>query len=104
MERVCAEARQFAARLAAEPGISVLNEVVHNQVIVEFGAGDAAARRLLTAQVIAGVQAEGTCFAAGAEWHGHWVMRLSISGGETTPDDIDRSADAIIGVWRQLRG
>jgi glutamate/tyrosine decarboxylase-like PLP-dependent enzyme len=104
VERVCAEARQFAARLAAEPGISVLNEVVHNQVIVEFGAGDAAERRLLTAQVIAGVQAEGTCFAAGAEWHGHWVMRLSISGGETTPSDIDRSADAIIGVWRQLRG
>ena len=103
VERHCAEARQFAERLAAEPGVTVLNEVVINQVIVEFGTGDAAARKAATEAVISGVQAEGTLFAAGSGWHGHWVMRLSVSSDATTPADIDRSADAIIAVWRRVR-
>jgi hypothetical protein len=81
----------------------VLNEVVINQVIVEFGTGDAAARKAATEAVISGVQAEGTLFAAGSGWHGHWVMRLSVSSDATTPADIDRSADAIIAVWRRVR-
>jgi glutamate/tyrosine decarboxylase-like PLP-dependent enzyme len=103
VERNCAEARRLAARLAAEPGIAVLNDVVLNQVIVEFGTGDAAARRAATEAVIAGVQAEGTLFAAGSGWHGHWVMRLSVSSSVTTDADIDRSADAIVAVWRRVR-
>jgi len=103
VERHCAEARQFAERLGAEPGVTVLNEVVINQVIVEFGTGDAAARKAATEAVISGVQAEGTLFAAGSGWHGHWVMRLSVCADATTPADIDRSADAIIAVWRRVR-
>jgi len=102
--RHCAEARQLATRLAAEPGIAVLNEVAINQVLVEFGTGDSAARKAATERVIAGVQADGTCFAAGAGWHGRWVMRLSVSSAATTPTDIDRAAAAIIAVWRQVQG
>jgi glutamate/tyrosine decarboxylase-like PLP-dependent enzyme len=104
IERNCAQARRFAARLGAEPGVTVLNEVVLNQVIVEFGAGDATARKAATEAVIAEVQAEGTLFAAGSGWHDHWVMRLSVSSAATTDADIDRAADAIIGVWRRVRG
>lgn len=82
----------------------MLNEVVLNQVIVEFGTGDSAARKAASEAVIAGVQAEGTLFAAGSGWHGHWVMRLSVSSSVTTDADIDRSAEAIIAVWRRVRG
>lgn len=103
VDRNCAQARRLATRLAAEPGITVLNEVVLNQVIVEFGTGDVAARKAATEAVIAGVQADGTLFAAGSGWHGRWVMRLSVSSSATTDADIDRSADAIIAVWRRVR-
>ena len=103
IERHCAEARHFAERLAAEPGIAIVNEVVINQVIVEFGAGDVAARKTATEAVIAAIQADGTLFAAGAGWKGRWVMRLSVSSGETTMGDIDRAADTIIRLWRQVQ-
>jgi len=101
--RHCALTRQFAERLTAEPGINLRNEVTINQLIIDFGDGDSAMRKARTEAVIAAVQADGTCFAGGASWRGNWVMRLSVSSGLTTEDDIDRSADAIIRAWRQVR-
>lgn len=104
VERHCAFARRFADLLAAEPGIRIMNEVTINQIIVNFGEGDAAARKAATEAVIAKVQQGGVCFVGGAAWHGDWVMRLSISSGATTEADIDMSAAAIIAAWREVRG
>jgi glutamate/tyrosine decarboxylase-like PLP-dependent enzyme len=104
VERHCRLARQFAALLGAEPGIRIMNEVVINQVIANFGDGDAEARKAATEAVIARVQQEGVCFAGGANWHGDWVMRLSVTSEATTEQDIERSAAAIIGAWRAVRG
>jgi hypothetical protein len=90
----------MAALLAAASGVRVLNEVVLNQVLVVFdGApdGDAAA---LTRDVIARVQAEGTCWAGGASWQGHEAMRISVSNWSTTDADIERSATAILACHR----
>jgi glutamate/tyrosine decarboxylase-like PLP-dependent enzyme len=101
--RHCALARQFAQRLAGEPGVRVLNAVVLNQVIVGFGDGDAAARRADTEAVIARVQQDGVCFAAGAEWRGEWVMRLSVTSVATTAHDIELSAAAIVAAWHAVR-
>ena len=98
--RHCALARRFAELLAGEPGVRVLNTVVLNQVIVSFGEGDAASRRAATEAVIARTQKGGVCFAAGAEWRGDWVMRLSVTSGATTARDIDISAAAIVAAWR----
>jgi glutamate/tyrosine decarboxylase-like PLP-dependent enzyme len=103
VERHCALARRFAGRLAAEPGVRVLNEVVLNQIAVSFGAGDAEARKAATEAVIARVQADGICFVGGAAWHGDWIMRISVTSGETTEADVDMSADAIIAAWRAVR-
>jgi glutamate/tyrosine decarboxylase-like PLP-dependent enzyme len=103
VERHCSQTRRFAERLAAEPGIRVVNEVTINQAIVNFGNGDAAERKALTEAVIARVQADGVCFVGGAEWRGDWVMRLSVSSGPTTEADIDLSADAIIAAWRTVQ-
>jgi len=101
VERHCALARRFAERLRTEPGIRVLNEVVLNQIIVDFGADSDA-----TKAVIAEVQKDGVLFAGGAQWRGSWVMRLSVISAPTTEADIDMSADAIIAAWRavQARG
>jgi glutamate/tyrosine decarboxylase-like PLP-dependent enzyme len=94
--RNCALARHMAARLSRAPGVSILNEVVLNQVLVRFsGTGDADPDTL-TREVIARVQADGTCWAGGAVWQGQQVMRISVSNWSTTEADIDRSADAII--------
>jgi glutamate/tyrosine decarboxylase-like PLP-dependent enzyme len=98
--RTCRLARHMAALLAAASGVRVLNEVVLNQVLVVFdGApdGDAAA---LTRDVIARVQAEGTCWAGGASWQGHEAMRISVSNWSTTDADIERSATAILACHR----
>ncbi len=103
VERHCRLARRFADLLAAEPGVRVLNHVVLNQVIVNFGTGDAVARKAATEAVIAKTLASGTCYVAGAAWRGDWVMRLSVSSGETTEADIDLSAAAIIDGWRAVQ-
>ena len=75
----CACAALMAKRLRAVPGIRICNDVVINQVIVEFGAGSAAERKAATEAVIAEVQSAGVCFVGGASWHGDWVMRISVS-------------------------
>ena len=90
VERDCALARQMADRLSADPGVTILNEVVLNQVLVGFESDD------LTRAVIDAVQRDGTCWLGGTTWAGRAAMRISVSGWQTTPDDIDRSADAIL--------
>ena len=96
VDRCCALARRFAQRLAGVPGVHVLNEVVLNQVLVRFdppGGGDADA---FTREVVARVQADGTCWLGGSRWKDQDVMRISVSGWNTTEEDVDRSAAAIL--------
>lgn len=102
--RHCGYARRMAERLGNEPGVRVINEMAINQLIVNFGTGDAEARKAATQAVIERVVASGTCYVAGAAWRGDWVMRISISSAATTEADIDLSADAIIAAWRAVRG
>ena len=100
VERDCAHARRFAELLGAGPRVSILNEVVLNQVLVRFegtaadidgSAGDARTRA-----VIAAVQRDGTCWLSGTTWVGRAAMRVSVSGWQTTTEDIERSAAAIL--------
>jgi glutamate/tyrosine decarboxylase-like PLP-dependent enzyme len=101
VERHCAVARAIAARLAAEPGIAVLNEVVLNQVAVAFGEGpDGDA---VTKAVLAEVQAEGTAFPSGGRWRGREIMRISVTAGPATLADGERTAEAVIAAWRRVR-
>lgn len=100
IERGCRAATRMAERLAEEPGVVVLNDVVLNQVLVRFEGSDADA---LTRDVIGRVQRDGTCWLGGTTWHGLAAMRLSVSGWNTTDDDIDRSAAAILRCARDAR-
>lgn len=96
VERCCSLARRFADRLGAEPGVDILNEVVLNQVLVRFtapGGGDADA---FTREVIARVQADGTCWLGGTTWQGKAAMRISVSNWSTTEEDVDLSVEAIL--------
>jgi glutamate/tyrosine decarboxylase-like PLP-dependent enzyme len=98
----CAYARRFADRVANVPGIRVLNDVVLNQVIVAFGMGDLQQRNAATKVMIAALQKDGTCFVGGASWRDQWVMRVSVSSGETRERDIDLTADTVVAIWREM--
>lgn len=102
--RHCGFARRFAELLAREPGIRVLNTVAINQVILGFGDGDLATRNATAEAVIGTVLEDGVLYASGSDWRGQRVMRLSVSSGETTEADIDRSVGAIVAAWRAVRG
>jgi hypothetical protein len=80
----------MAERLAAAPGVTILNEVVLNQVLVGFESDE------LAPAVIGAVQRDGTCWLGGTTWAGRAAMRISVSGWQTTEDDADRSVDAIL--------
>jgi glutamate/tyrosine decarboxylase-like PLP-dependent enzyme len=95
VERCCRLARLMAERLDAEPDVEILNEVVLNQVLVRFGKDDE-----VTNDVIRRVQEGGVAWLGGTTWHGVRAMRVSVSNWMTTDADIERSAEAILGAYR----
>jgi glutamate/tyrosine decarboxylase-like PLP-dependent enzyme len=121
--RHCRIARRMAEALQHESGIRIVNQIDLNQVLVRFGEdpaandnpgaapGDAMApddqavaqADAFTLEVINRVQTEGVCYAAGAQWQGNWVMRLSVISWPTIEEDADRSVAAIIAAWREVR-
>jgi glutamate/tyrosine decarboxylase-like PLP-dependent enzyme len=88
VDRTCGLARRFAAGVA-EAGHEVLNDVVLNQVVVAFGDAPR------TDAVIAALQEDGTCWCGPTTWRGRRAMRVSVSGWNTTEDDIDASVAAV---------
>src|SRR6266566_2631614 len=91
IERTCRHATRFAEGLR-EAGYEILNDVVINQVLVSFGDVE------LTRRVIAGIQADGTCWAGATVWQGRTAMRISVSSWATTEDDVERSLEAMLRV------
>jgi glutamate/tyrosine decarboxylase-like PLP-dependent enzyme len=104
IDRCCALARRMADGLREAPGVTILNDVVLNQVLVRFAppvgtrgtaSDDPAATDTFTREVIAAVQADGTCWLGGTTWHGLAAMRISVSNWSTTEADADLSVAAI---------
>jgi glutamate/tyrosine decarboxylase-like PLP-dependent enzyme len=100
VDRCCAIARRMADGLRDAPGVTILNDVVLNQVLVRFAPpdspdADAATVDAFTRAVIAAVQADGTCWLGGTTWHGVAAMRISVSNWSTTEADGDLSVAAI---------
>ena len=95
IDRCCAQARQMADLLRDAPGVEILSDVVLNQVLVRFGGDDDMTRR-----VIAGVQKDGTCWLGGTTWQDRAAMRISFSNWATSDEDVKRSAEAIVRVWK----
>jgi glutamate/tyrosine decarboxylase-like PLP-dependent enzyme len=96
IERNCRQAVRFAEGLQ-EAGYDILNEVVLNQVLVSFGDDET------TRQVIAGIQADGTCWCGGTVWQGKAAMRISVSSWATTDEDVELSLDAMLRVATSIR-
>ena len=95
VDRSCALARRMAERLA-DGGATIHNDVVLNQVLVSIGDPSR------TDAIVDSVQREGTCWVGGTTWHGHRLIRISVSNATTTERDIDVSADAILAAAASL--
>lgn len=91
IERNCLQAARFAKGLT-EAGYRVLNDVVINQTLVSFGDEET------TRRVIAGIQADGTCWCGGTVWQGQTAMRISVSSWATTDEDVKRSLEAMLRI------
>ncbi len=89
VDRTARMARLYAT-LLEEAGFQVLNEVVLNQVLVSFGSPEQ------TRQVIDTVNAEGVLYAGPSSWQGHAAMRISVSGYETSEDDVEKGVAALV--------
>ena len=92
VERCCRCARLMAGLLSEADGVTVLNEVVLNQVLVRFARDGAN----VTDAVVRAVQREGTCWMSGTRWDGEPAMRISVCNWRTDEEDIRRSAAAIL--------
>ncbi|MEA2247370.1 MAG: hypothetical protein QOH46_1899 [Solirubrobacteraceae bacterium] len=92
VERCCAHAQLMAELLGGEKGVTILNDVVLNQVLVRFERDG----RNATDEVMRAVQLEGTCWMSATTWDGERAMRISVCNWRTTEDDIRRSAAAIL--------
>jgi glutamate/tyrosine decarboxylase-like PLP-dependent enzyme len=89
VDRSCDLARAFADALASLPDVTIANQVVLNQVLVDFGSATR------TDQVIEAVQRDGTCWMGGTVWKGRRCMRISVSNARTSLTDVEASVDAI---------
>jgi glutamate/tyrosine decarboxylase-like PLP-dependent enzyme len=94
IQKNCSQAERFAQGLQ-EAGFSILNEIVLNQVLVNFG--DAST----TQKIIREIQEDGTCWCGGTTWQGKEAMRISVSSCATTDDDVERSLEAMIRIARK---
>jgi glutamate/tyrosine decarboxylase-like PLP-dependent enzyme len=94
----CENAVRIAERLSTAAGVEVVNDVVLNQVLVRFDDDDET-----TKAVIERTQQGGTCWVSGSTFRGRAVMRISIVGWQTTVEDMDRSAEAILKAAHTLR-
>jgi glutamate/tyrosine decarboxylase-like PLP-dependent enzyme len=95
VDRCCDHAELMASRLREAEGIEVLNDVVLNQITLRFFDDDD-----VTKSVIERVQDDGTCWLGGSTFKGRAVMRISIVGWQTSADDVERSASAILAAAR----
>lgn len=91
IESNCRQARRFGEGLS-KAGFPVLNDVVLNQVLVQFGDAER------TKRVIKAIQEEGTLWAGETVWQGKTAMRISVSCWATTDADVEKSIAAIIRI------
>jgi len=96
VQRSCAAARTIADALAAG-GLTVLNDVVLNQVLVRLDDGPT------TEALVAAVQADGRVWCGPGVWGGVAAMRISVSSWKTGGAEAALAVEAILECAAQAR-
>jgi len=94
--RHCALARYLADRLAAEPGIAVVNDVASNQVAIACPDDET------TATVLDRVQANGRVYPSHGVLHGRKIIRVSVINHATDRADIDLLVAELLAALRTV--
>jgi glutamate/tyrosine decarboxylase-like PLP-dependent enzyme len=99
IDRCCALARRLADQLERVEGISIVNDVVLNQVLVTFAADGTEDAKHRLAAIVDTLQAGGTGWASPTIWRGTPTLRLSVCNWQTTAEHIDACSAAIIAAY-----
>lgn len=91
VNRCCDCAKQFAEGFK-KAGYTVMNEVVLNQVVIDFGS------EKINLAVLDAVQKEGTCWVGQTIWKNQTAMRISVSNWQTNSVDVDESLKIILSI------
>ncbi|MEE9380225.1 MAG: pyridoxal-dependent decarboxylase, partial [Hyphomonadaceae bacterium] len=91
VDQFCDQANRLADGLAGSP-VTVLNEVILNQVLCQMPSDEA------TAKLLSDAQSSGKIWFGPTKWRGEPAFRLSVSSWRTTDADID----AAIALIREL--
>ncbi len=95
--RHCDIAADVAQRLAAEPGITIMNDVVLNQVAIACDTDE------ITTKVLARIQERGRVYPSHGVWQDRQIIRVSIINHATDAADIDLLIAEILDAHRALR-
>jgi glutamate/tyrosine decarboxylase-like PLP-dependent enzyme len=99
VERCCAHARAIVTGAGKLPGVEVMHLPQINQGLLRFVDPRAGATELdhdrRTEEVTARIAASGEALFACTTWCGRRCMRVSVSGWQTTDDDVERTLRAI---------
>ena len=90
VEGCCRRAEEYAVALQAMDGVEVVNDVVLNQVLVRFDDDDATTRR-----VVEQVLEDRVAYMSPTVFKGRAGMRISVSGWQTTQEDVERAVQAV---------
>ncbi|MEO1398766.1 MAG: pyridoxal-dependent decarboxylase, partial [Pseudomonadota bacterium] len=96
----CDCASLLAYKLERMDGIDVMNDVVLNQIVLRFGKEGNADR--LTSAMVEALNADGRHHFRTAVWQGHVVMRVSVIGETTGPQDMQVLAGKIKTIWGEM--
>lgn len=86
---------RFATELAQSGRAHVLNDVVFNQVVVQWISPDGD-HDAFNDRVMDRVQAEGEAFFSGTTWRGQRLMRISVSDWATDENDVDKAVESLL--------
>jgi glutamate/tyrosine decarboxylase-like PLP-dependent enzyme len=105
VDNCCRHAHALVTRIGQLPGAEVLATPIINQGLVRFlhpgsGASEQDHDRR-TDEVIAAMDANGEAFFGGTTWRGRRAMRVSVSGWQTTDEDMDRVVNAFAAALKE---
>jgi hypothetical protein len=72
-------------------------------VLADFEAPDGVEHDPFIHRLIARIQEEGTLWLSGTQWDGRAAVRISLCNWATSEEDIERSAEAILGCYGEVR-
>lgn len=100
IERCCDHAAAIYDGIVRFEGATGVARPTMNQGLIRFNSSDGAN---ITDTVIAAINDSGEAFVSGGTWDGERVMRISVCGWNTNPDDVARTIAAAEASLTRLR-